>query len=163
MSRHSEDLKKFQKDVQEAVSILSEPSYLSALGKTVLERVINRTRLGRGVRERGGASGPLKSLSSSYKEQRKKLKQKGELSGLTTPGKSNLTQTGKLLDSADVTSVKRGSVTLGFRGNHDPGLTNETLAGYVSKDRPFFNLSQAEEKALTREIENELQKLLNVL
>ena len=164
MARHDDDLKKFNKELSNAIEEVFKPNSLREIGDFALERIVKRTKLGKGVSQSGGSASPLKSLAASYKKARKRLKDSGDLSGDTSPGKSNLTRTGQMLDAGQVTGVSRDKVTLGFRGKRNEStLTNDAVAGYVSRDRPFFNLSKAEENAVSGEIERRLQEKLKKL
>ena len=69
-----------------------------------------------------------------------------KLSPETSPGKSNLTQTGDMLDdiTANVTaSNDKINITIGFNSAKE-----RKKAGYVSEDRPFMSLTKDEQKQL---------------
>jgi hypothetical protein len=104
------DIGKIIAQALQSVPVLTEG------GKAAVEAVQLRTRLGRGVQEEEGASQPLPKLKPKTKKNRKRLAKEGKLTGLgATPGKSNLTRTGQLLES------------LGFRvgkGHLEINLTN---------------------------------------
>jgi len=168
--------KKLEKDLQDAFKKAQSKENMSAFGDYVAERIMVRTRLGRGVAQEGGASQPLKPLSDSYKKQRQgKIAffttkegvvvpyvpdQKPKLSEFTRPTKSNLTFTGQMLESIKTLSAKVGEVVVGLSGNRKDGLTNLEVGQYVSKARPFMNLSKPEKEGLAREIRKLIQKIL---
>jgi hypothetical protein len=109
------------------------------VGEYAVGKIKARTRKGFGVSERGEKTQRLAGLKDNYKEQRKRLKQQGKLSGETSPNKSNLTKTGEMLDNFKVTPTEN-SVTISF---NSPKLS--ARARYVSdKGRPFLNLSKQE-------------------
>jgi len=138
-------------------------SFLANLAKHTKTMIYARVKRGFGVY--GGVMFPLKKLSPSYIERRrgqrvvgkrgKKLKNKRQnkptLGPQGTPTKSNLTWTGQMLESFYY-KVRRTGFTLGINDsarrhmdkNKMDDLTNEEVAIYASKKRPFFNLSHAE-------------------
>lgn len=115
---------------------------LKLVGQEGVKILIERTQgKGQGVEELGGRKQKLKPLAKSTKKRRKSFK---GLSPNTTPGRSNLTFTGKLMESISFnTRVK----SLRFRIT---GNKNKKIAEYVSKDRPFFNFSKMELSKLLR-------------
>lgn len=127
-----------------------------------------RTRLGYGVSKNEQPREKLKPLKDSYITQRQRDKKSRRLSGATTAGKSNLTRSGQMLDAitSKVTSKNKGSIE--FDEARSDGHTNSEIADYVSKDRPFLNLSNLElkrledrlRKDLTQEVTNRLKKTI---
>ena len=143
-----------------------------AMGQIVDEATIivrRRTLLGFGVAADGSRRQKLKKLADSYIEQRagkavyftdkqgrvrriptsSRFRSRLKLSPKTTPGKSNLTLTGQLLDSLRgfVTGPGRGEIRpVGLRSD---GLSNEDVARFVDEaGRPFLHLSDNEIKQL---------------
>lgn len=152
-------LDKFKKELISAAKEIQSISVLREIGNETAERIKVRTQSGKGVSENNKEATPLKKLKRSYIEQRKK--KKSELSPKATPSRSNLTRTGQMLESMKVTSVKIGSVTIGPSGSRtDSDLNNKEVAGYVSLERPFLNLSRAELNGLTRLIHEKLNSIL---
>lgn len=103
-----------------------------------IPRIIRvRTRLGKGL------LGKLKPLSDKYMSQRKKM----NLSGETTVKRSNLTQTGEMLDS--IVGKRRGNIFTFFFKN----AFSDSKARWADElGRPFFDLLPSEEKGLRRKI-----------
>lgn len=122
---------------------------LNKVGKEAKDQIVKRTRLGLGVRN--GKARPLKALSESYIEQRKKRRAK--LSKFTTTKKSNLTATGQFLNSLSykVNPITK-KVELFFKENRrrelnggPPRVRHIDLLQYVSEQgRPFFELADFE-------------------
>lgn len=133
---------------------------------TIIRR---RTLLGFGVEENGGARRRLKKLSGSYIEQRQgravywtgkngkvrrvptsaKFRSRLRLSTKTTPGKSNLTLSGQLLDSIKATVQGPGRGFIAPDGSRTDGFTNQEIATFVEEaGREFLNLSNNEIKQL---------------
>ena len=110
---------------------------LDAVGEMVADQIRKRTRLGYGVEDDGKSQKKLKKLSNGYKDWRKKNRR--ALSGDTTPARSNLTQTGDMLDSIEH-KVQGDSVEISVNGRF-----NQDKARWVTEGgRPFMNLSKAE-------------------
>lgn len=149
--------KDFERAMLKALIKITSPQNMRKYGESAAQLIKTRTRLGSGVASSGGDKQKLKALSSSYKEQRKKFKQ---LSSQTSPGKSNLTRTGQMLDSMGVKSVKQDEVKVGPMGSRTEGnLTNEKLSQYVTEaGRPFNNLSKIETKRIATLISDDLEE-----
>lgn len=146
------------------------------LAEKTADQIRTRTRLGFGVDENGRQE-RLKPLAESYREQRKgniafftnqfgvKIpfvpKTKPKLSSLTTPSKSNLTNTSQMLDSIKG-KAKNGVMFISITGLRRDGFTNKEIADFVEdQGRTFFNLTNAEKNQLAREIKNRILKNLN--
>jgi hypothetical protein len=143
--------------VQRAIKDLITRQYMTELGKFAADMIRLRTQLGYGVGRAGAPREPLKPLSESYKQQRKKM----QLNSNTSPTKSNLTRTGQLLSSHDVKSVSGATVVVGPTGSRNDGLTNEQVGTYVAdQGRPYNNLSDVEAKRLREKIRKDLQTML---
>lgn len=171
------DMRQFERAMEKAIKEVESPATMRKIGEEIGERIVKRTRLGKGVTDTGAEASNLKPLAQSTKDQRRgKIgfftkngrtipytpESPPRLSSLTTPGRSNLTRTGQMLDALKVVAVRVGVVVLGFRGSRTdrPGLTNADVAGYVSKDRPFFKLSRAEMNGLSTLIRERIQEAL---
>lgn len=179
------DMSKFKKSLQAVIEEFEKPQTMREMGEYAVERIVLRTRLGKGVSEKGDSASPLKPLSESYRQQRKgKLafyttkdgkkvpyipKIPPILDATTSPTKSNLTFTGQLLNSIKVISVKAGKVLIAPTGKRSDrrskisGATNREVAGYVSEERPFLNLSKSELLALNRFVREKIEALIKKL
>lgn len=126
--------------------------------KFVADMIIRRTRLGFGVRDNGEKReklAELKGRPKPYKstiQRRETLKERGQLSNETTPTKSNLTMTGQMLNAISYKVKKLGGIIfIKDSTRRDGKNTNKEIAEYVSKNRPFFHLSDSEIRQLKRE------------
>lgn len=142
-------IEKAQKDLSAATKSLSTKEYMQGLGQFAAGLIKKRTRLGDGVKSEGAHKEPLKPLSPGYQEARKN---DPELSEFASPNKSNLTRTGQLLDSMTAKNATARTVQVGPSGVRRDGKTNEKIGEYVSKDRPFNNLSEIETKRVSDKI-----------
>lgn len=133
------DIAKFAKSLRSIVKKAEREGLLTNVAGYAMELIVKRVRRGYGVKTPGGSEYKFKPLSPSYVKRRKRSK----LSAFTSPGKSNLTFTGQLLYSL---RLKKGakSMTITFDDSRSDGKSNNAIAKYVSKDRPFLNLSRDE-------------------
>lgn len=181
-------LEKYSTAIANAFRDLVRPENMRKYGEQAAAMIKLRTRLGQGVESDGAEKGPLKPLSPAYIKMRqeqqdtaesdvltarfrsgkrglhvtkKQLHGKGGLSDQTSPGKSNLTRTGQMLNSESVTSVGEGEVFVGPKGSRDDGKKNEDIAAYVTyAGRPFNNLSKIEVKRVNDAIKKDMKKFL---
>lgn len=143
--------KRFKSLIQEVVDKVSTPSAMEELGEAACELIRKRTLLGYGVDEQGSSKRKLKKLSDPYKKQRKK---NSELSGNTTSARSNLTQTGHMLESLSPQKSSKGAVTIGF----DDSFAENKAEWNAEKDRPFNYLSKSEIKQIEQALSDEVAK-----
>lgn len=129
---------------------------IDELVKLVPELIKARTRLG------AGTKGNLKALSKSTINYRSRYS--SNLSGDTSPGDSNLTATGQLLESIvakknnggivfTISKTKRNGELSGAKST----LSNEQVRKYVEETREFFDLTDQERSELI-ELATELIK-----
>jgi hypothetical protein len=144
----------------DALNDVKSPANMKKYGQMVADMIRLRTRLGDGVAREGADKGKLKKLAKSTITSREALQKKGKLSELTSPGKSNLTRTGQLLDSESVKSVSVGKVTVGPTGTRDDGKTNAEVAEYVSQQRPYNHLSRVETKRVNDAVKKDIRALI---
>lgn len=136
--------KRIERSVGQAIS----PSQMRALALEAIDIIVKRTRLGYGVRRTYGEKERLPSLSARYIDYRRAFKR---LSSTTSPRKSNITLTGRLLDSIGIKRVSEGQVVITALGTRPGGLTNADLVGHLeNKGRPFLRVSDLEFKQLIR-------------
>jgi hypothetical protein len=170
------DFTKFNRAMQAAIKEVESPATMVEIGQAAVDRIVKRTRLGKGVSESGADPQALKPLSPSYKLFRAgKIAfftkggrvipytpaKKPELSSLTSVGKSNATFTGQMLDAMQVVRARVGAVVLGFRGvRRNSRLSNEDVAGFYSRVRPFFFLSKPELNGMADIIRKRIQAAL---
>lgn len=142
-------LKKIMERIQDVVDEIMSPKEMTALAAEALEIIIRRTRLGYGVPENYGRKEKFPALSEKYIERRKVSK---NLSGQTSPKKSNLTNTGQFLDSIGIKNPRRGRINIAPDGTRDDGLKNSDLKVYLEDrhQRYFLYLSELEFNQLVR-------------
>lgn len=143
--------------VAEAVrNVKNDGKLKKELAEEALESVKRRTKLGRGVGKPEGPSNKLPSLKTKTVSTRKSLKRTGGLSSTATPAKSNVTRSGKTLDSLKVEIKSDGfNIELDKRGER---VAKELIA--IDKDYTFMNLSKAEVNRLVKIIEQQIQRFV---
>ena len=147
------DLQKFQTDLEKMLKASAGRADMLRLGNYVLDLIKARVRKGYGADKNGGRQKKLKPLSRSYKKQRARLR----LSPFTTPTKSNLTRSGRLIGGLRV-AVQSGVVIIRPSGSSREGTPNQKVAEYVSKDRPFLFLTKGEIQSAAQYFEKEILK-----
>lgn len=174
------DMSRIRVALETVIPQIKAPANMRKLGEMVAGMIKLRTRLGYGVASDGAEKSLLKPLAKSTIEVRKgnlafyksatgkviayepdDNGAKVRLHSDTRPSKSNLTRSGQLLDSEQVTEVGQGWVHVGPSGERTDGLTNEKVAEYVSDGgRPFNHLSKVETKRLQDELKRQLREAI---
>lgn len=112
-----------------------------AIGKLVIDTVQKRTKDGFGV-SKNKSKQQLKPLSTKTVKTREYLRTKGKLSSETSPNKSNLVQSGDMINDLTFT-VGTDSVTVELNSE------DSKFKAKNQKDREFMNLTKEEEQAIT--------------
>jgi len=187
-------LDKLQRELKRQIDIF-DSAFKQRLGKMARDLIYKRVKSGYGVDELSNRAtrSRLKPLAQSYVEQRsgraayftkngKVLRvpasesfkpRKPKLGAFGSPGRSNLTLTGQMLEAIRYESNARGIRVFIQNSARDDGHTNAEIADLVQSGgsytnangnkvtippRPFFVLTQDELTVLVREIERELRK-----
>ena len=160
----ADDLKRrLEIEIKALTAKINEPGNVRIIADEATRRIVTRTRLGYGV------PGPEQTRQklSPLKESTVKARKKKTLSPNTSPKRSNLTDTGKMLDSITWRIIGRDTIRIAPSGGRDDGENNADVAGYAHDGssnrakRPFLFLSDAETKGLSRFIRELLVKKLN--
>lgn len=142
------------KNVGKVIEKITSKKCMSDLGKEIIAMVEKRTKLGYGSKD--GTKKKLTPLSPPYKKYRKNLKNpkeskaknKPNLSGNTSPSKSNLTLTGKMLeDMKEDSSI--GKVIVDFKSD----FSREKAEWNTEKGRAFMELTKQEEKRVAKKVQ----------
>lgn len=164
----------FKKQIDE-INDAIKSALEDAVSKTNLKPLANkaadliriRTRVGYGVSKSGSPKEKLKELKGSTKKSRNTKKKRGLLSDETSPSKSNLTETGKLLDSIKASVPSAGVIQVRLTGSHGDDLSNEKLGEYMHEGsanrekRPFMGLTDLQIKQLTDDLRRDLLARVN--
>ena len=162
-------MNKIGKKLQRAANKISSRSAMKNLAEDGVELIRKRVRAGRGVKTAGGVEKKFKRLAKSTIESRRRKR----LHPKTSPGKSNLTETGQMIDSMKAKSAGRGGAKIVFEGtrrSNGKRISNKELASIHDKQgaskkrvkRPFFRFSGKEIKKLTKQVERELKRLIKI-
>lgn len=150
------DLRKFLSRVEREV--LSKQSN-EELAKEARDIVFKRTKSGFGVtndQSDRGLKKRLKPLSPGYIEQRRKRGVSGKFG---SPGFSNLTNTGQMLDSMRFFANDDGFTLEIPPSRRRDGETNRRVADYVRDARPFFALTAAEVRILEKIVSDKVLRI----
>lgn len=141
-------MKNLNKRLRRIIKDATRREFMKKLGKESRDNIKLRTRQGYGVNEKGGKREALRKLSDPYIERRKTLKKQGKLSQKTSPrgvrGRSNLTKTGKMLDSLSY-KVDGDSVEVFIKGSENQDKAKEN----AEMGRPFMNMTDKDIRRLT--------------
>jgi hypothetical protein len=148
-------------DIEKALNKSLQLVVMNNLGKMARDIIYRRTKAGKGVNSDTvelPKQVTLKPLTPGYIKYRSKL---AKLGSDASARRSNLTLTGQMLDAIEVEAKRNGFVlTINNNSRTDGKSTNQEVAGYASKARPFFALTDKEQKVLFRELETKLREEL---
>lgn len=161
-------LKEFEKEYIRSLTTVFNRTYFLSLARRARDLIYARVKSGMGV-DNDQDSAPVKirlfPLSPKYVKIRSRLQEAGRLGRAarlgTTPGKSNLTLTGQMLESIAIDDLPSGFRLTIPESDRDDGKTNADVALYVSNaGRPFFALTDQEQLILFRQIEKDVRNAL---
>lgn len=150
------DFKDLKKKVDTALREVLSKETFDDIGALTSEQIKTRTRLGKGVEQNEAGFTPLKPLSPATQNIRQAKKKAGKLSGLTTPKKSNLTETGELLDSIKYES-KATEVRIYIEGSNN----QKKAIDQVGQGRKFMNLSKTEIREVIKYLQKKIEDSFN--
>ncbi|RTL05197.1 hypothetical protein EKK58_08595 [Candidatus Dependentiae bacterium] len=161
---YEKDLQKFARQAEKAIDELISSKTLTPIAQKAAEIIKRRTRLGQGVAASGEKKKALAPLADSTKLSRKKKQKRGELSDLTTPNRSNLTETGEMLESLEGRAINK-LIEVSVKGDRNKKLAAFHTLGRSSPTfmpkRPFLNLAMEDIKQLTAVLQDEFTNILN--
>lgn len=140
--------KELERKLLELIRNMVDGFFLQEVGSKMVDIIYKRVKSGGGVQDDSVEPGTakrkaLKKLSNSYKDVRKKKPPTGEFA---SAAKSNLTNTGQMLNAMNYRVTSKGvTVYMANSGRSDGKNTNRKVAGYVAENgRPFFNITDGE-------------------
>lgn len=150
--------------------VRKDPSLLLEIGNKTVELTVNFNRAGSSPAANLGAKKHPKN-SDAWENRKEKLTATNPPSEHYRKGLSNVTFTGDLLESIDVTKINtsNGTVEINATGNHKPyrnldgskagkSIPNSTLVGYLKEKRRFiFGIN----KQITNNINRIVRRFLN--
>jgi len=157
MATNEQKLNDLAKKTETLINEMAKEGDFNFLLDEVPRIIKVRTQLGKGVSENGGKLAPLKRLENErYRELRKTS---DKLSSNTTPGRSNLTATGQLLDAirGDRSGTEfrfffQSKRTTDLSGRTSKATNQDIVRGQEAQGRPFFFLAKTELTGLSRKI-----------
>ncbi len=137
---------------------LRKASNLKVIAEDTAADVKKRTRLGNGVAKHGGKKFKLAPLKDKTVDRREFI----DLSDMTKPTRSNLTETGKMLDSL-VGKSSKGNIKIEISDNERAKIAashHKHSAKSKRVARPFMFLSNMELKRLNKKINALAKKII---
>jgi hypothetical protein len=149
-----ESIKRVEEQTRTAFEkVIANRKLLNEVGEIVVTDIQFQTRRGQSIPNKAR----LKPLSKSWKEIRARIAESTDTHETYSPRRSNLTLTGQLLESLTWRIVKSGVIETLFKGSRrrpyfirrkrdnslrtiESKISNEELAEYVQKDRPFVGV-----------------------
>ena len=151
------------KEIEEATNgLFHSGEFLTKIGEFMVQRIQSVTRSGKSL----VTNSKLAPLAQSYIKQRQSMQKSGKVgSDFFSPGRSNLTLTGQMLDSLDYkVDEQRGSVSVQASGIRSDGKDNSKIAQYVTdQGRPFLGLDETGQKRIEQLIQEELRRIFRKL
>lgn len=162
---YPEDMERFRKLVDQAMNELISQQTMGPVAIELKNIIQRRTRLGSGVEQTGAQKTPLAELASSTKLSRQRKKAAGLLSDKTSPNKSNLTETGQMLNSLRGYARKKakaGTIDVQPTGDRNRTLAAiHTLGGPKLPKRRFLDLAAQDIKQLTVVLQDKFSEILD--
>lgn len=171
------DFNKFLKVIERIESEVLSRKNMARLAR-ITERIIyKRTKSGFGVDDEKAKDPKRKKLKPLKPATIKQRQRNGVMGRFGDPRFSNLTDTGQLLDSMVIrakfgefqvvipNSRRRRKIIVDRDGNRRPSKakkvpTNSEVHDFVAEMRPYFALTGAERKILTRDIKRAVRKIV---
>lgn len=155
--------KRLRRDLIKALDRSVSKKALKPVARKAAQIIYRRVKSGRGVVNANKVPAKatrLKKLSDKYKSRRKKVGVKGKFG---TPGKSNLTFTGQMLEALEGEAKKqRIEIFINDSDRSDSDSSNSEIAEFVQEQgRPFLSLTKAELNIIIQELDEVLQRELN--
>lgn len=155
MADDLKDLAKGFKNIQNELNKASD-KILKKIQPKILSSVKKRWLDGNGVSETGGSSDKLKALKPSTIKSRTYKKNKGKLSALTDPTKSNLIDSGKTFKQLG-SKIDKENLEIGVLGDRQDVLS------HTEKERPLMYLSDKEMEIIDSIVDDEIDNILKNL
>lgn len=147
-----------EKKVAEALKLAFSKNNLDSLGEEIVRFMKGRVRTGFGVEGHKKKKVRLKPLKASTVASRRRKKRGGGLSGLTSPKKSNLTESGDMLDDLSFKSSNPGTdkanLSIDFQTEEEARKAEWHHEGAGNlPERKFMYLSDKEVKKVSVQIQ----------
>jgi len=153
MSKFTDFLKDVKQAADKAVTEARKKENMARYAQLGADRIRVRTRLGFGVSSEGAGTQRLPRIKDGTIKNRQRTKNRGQLSEFTTPGRSNLTETGELLDAIQGSSSADGTADITLAEDRTDGKSNNDIVEFLAaKGFEFFHLSNAEIKGIEKEV-----------
>ena len=155
-------LNKFVKNIADTFRS-NENKIMKAVGESTSDVIYKRVKAGYGVDN--GSKQKIAALSKSYVKKRTRTPPTGSLSSVK---RSNLTNTGQMLDAIRYKRYGDDHVVEVAKTGRDDGKRNSDIARYVSYKntrtgapaRPFMGLTDGEKRIVLRDFQKQIKMLV---
>lgn len=177
-------IKDFEKRFKLLIQGITSREFQTRVAKALIQKMYGRIKTGYGVNNDTLQPDQTKKeklapLSQSYVAQRKgtvafftrkdgvvvayKPKSKPRLHSTASPGRSNLTMTGQMLEALKYEVDKGIRIFIANTGRDDSDLSNSEVAALASLKRPFLAVTDEEMKVVNRMYKDEINRLIRRL
>lgn len=146
------DLEEFFPDLD----FSEERAFKEAVAQAIIDKIVSRTEAGDGIKISANGQGRPVKLKSPYSDAYAKsldFKAAGK-----SKGKVNMTLTGDMLASVDVTDTKGNRIKVGVSEDQVPKAFNH-LTGDTVPERPWFGVSREEVEDILLEFGDDIQAI----
>lgn len=148
---------KLQKTLNKNLEVAFNRENMNDIANIMINNIVTRARLGKGV-SNGKQKNFDKPLTEKYIDFRKKHSKRLANTTSANQKKSNATATGQMLESIS-SKVNPGFILLFFKGKRKgeldgrtSKLSNDEVAEFFQKKRPFFEITSADVNEIKRYI-----------
>jgi hypothetical protein len=158
-NQNSEVYSNLTKEIKSRIESSFSRDVMRAVAEDTAQRIRARTRLGKGVDRSGADPTPLKKRMGNPAYEKKRARSPFLDRSKTSPGRSNLTFTGQLLDAIYGASINARQFFISIKENRNDGVLNSDIVeGQKKQGRSFFYFSRAEIKGIYNKINSYLRK-----
>ena len=155
-----------KKKVAEAIKIAFSKDNINGLGEEIVRFLKGRVRTGFGVNKHKGKKVRLKPLADSTIASRRRKKRAGNFSGLTSPTKSNLTESGDMLDdlshAIQSPGTSKAQLTIDFESEEEANKARWHHEGAGNlPERKFMYLSNKEVKRVSVQLQEYIDEAID--
>jgi hypothetical protein len=139
------------------IDFRGKDSLKQAVGQAIIDRIVTRTESGKGMSFSGQKGRPVK-LKSPYSKSyanSEDFKAFGK-----SKSKVNMSLTGDMLASMDITGIDGNSITISFEGETENAKAFNHSTGDTVPKRPFFGVNNSELKKIKSEFAPDIKEAL---
>ena len=153
MPTPKKQIQNFNKELDKLLEKVTDRKSMIQYAKLAIGAIHDRTRSkGQGLKANGGTPRKFKKVTEKYAKRRKKMKNKHPEAA--TGRDSNLTLTGRMLDTMKVIRSRNKEAEIGWSIKKE----RDKAAGNEERGRPFLALSTKEIKLISKLLDKKLSR-----